>query len=67
MRLAKELARQCLADERDTTTPLAMATLLAKIWRREALGPKSTEVLLSILARVETGVNRIKGGSVQIN
>lgn len=48
-------------DPRDHSTPRAMATLLAKIWEGDAVGPESTELLLDILRRVETGQGRIKG------
>jgi beta-lactamase class A len=68
-RLARDLnpaareaaARAFSTDERDTSTPHAMARLLESIWHREAVGPESTELLLDILRRVETGAGRIKG------
>lgn len=49
------------ADPRDTSTPRAMATLLRLIWNREAVSAESTELLLDIMERVETGTGRIKG------
>lgn len=49
------------ADRRDTSTPEAMSRLLQKIWRREALSPASTELLLDIMLRCQTGEARIKG------
>ena len=48
-------------DRRDTSTPEGMARLLEKIWRQQALSPKSTELLLDIMLRCETGAARIKG------
>lgn len=49
------------ADERDTATPRAMGELLRMIWNRTAVSEESTELLLDILRRVETGAGRIKG------
>ncbi|MFO7262243.1 MAG: class A beta-lactamase [bacterium] len=49
------------ADPRDTATPEAMARLLERIWRREILSAESTELLLDIMRRCETGEGRIKG------
>lgn len=48
-------------DPRDTASPDGMATLLQKIWRREALSPQSTALLLDIMTRSTTGALRIKG------
>jgi beta-lactamase class A len=48
-------------DRRDTATPEAMARLLAKISRGEALGPERTALLLDIMLRCETGAMRLKG------
>lgn len=48
-------------DPRDTATPEGMATLLQKIWRREAVSAQSTELLLDIMTRSTTGGARIKG------
>jgi beta-lactamase class A len=68
-RLARDMdpaAREAAAtafstDERDTSTPRAMARLLRSIWFGESLGPENTELLLDILRRVQTGTGRIKG------
>jgi beta-lactamase class A len=49
------------ADPRDTSTPEGMATLLARLWRGELLSPKSTELLLDVMRRAETGAARLKG------
>jgi beta-lactamase class A len=48
-------------DPRDTATPRAMAALLEKIWKREALSPESTDLLLDIMKRCRTGEGRLKG------
>ena len=48
-------------DPRDTATPRGMATLLEKVWRGEALGQASTELLIDIMERCETGEARLKG------
>lgn len=48
-------------DPRDTSTPRAMAALLETIWDRRAVGRESTELLLDIMRRVETGEGRLKG------
>jgi beta-lactamase class A len=49
------------ASRKDHGTPRGMALLLAKIARREALSPASTEILLGIMQRDETGRDRIRG------
>ena len=48
-------------DRRDTSTPEGMARLLEKVWRRQALSPASTDLLLDIMRRCQTGPGRIKG------
>lgn len=48
-------------DLRDTSTPDAMADVLGKIWRREALSETSTALLLDIMYRCMTGQERLKG------
>jgi beta-lactamase class A len=48
-------------DPRDTATPEGMATLLEKIWRRQALSAASSELLLDIMYRCATGAERIRG------
>jgi beta-lactamase class A len=49
------------ASRKDHGTPRGMALLLAKIARREALTPASTDILLEIMRRDETGRARIRG------
>lgn len=48
-------------DPRDTATPRGMADLLGKIWRGDALGESSTALLIDIMERCETGLERLKG------
>jgi beta-lactamase class A len=48
-------------DPRDTATPEAMATLLARIYRQDVLAPDSSELLLDIMRRSRTGEARLKG------
>ncbi len=48
-------------DPRDTSTPRAMAALLTKIWRDEALSPEMSALLRDIMDRCRTGENRIRG------
>lgn len=48
-------------DPRDTATPRAMASLLRMIWDGEAVSALSTDLLLDVMLRVETGTGRIKG------
>jgi beta-lactamase class A len=48
-------------DPRDTATPRGMARLLTRLWRREALSAASSDQLVDIMLRCETGALRIKG------
>lgn len=58
----REAAREAFnRDPRDTSTPRAMATLLERVWRGEALSDTSTAVLKDVLGRVQTGTSRLKG------
>ena len=57
----KAAATAFYQDRRDTATPEGMARLLQKVWRRQALTPASTDLLLDIMLRCETGAARIKG------
>jgi beta-lactamase class A len=49
-------------DERDTTTPRAMAQTLATLLAGEALSASSRERLLAWMARTTTGTKRIRAG-----
>ncbi|MDH3735083.1 MAG: class A beta-lactamase [Gemmatimonadota bacterium] len=58
----REAANAAFAtDPRDTSTPRAMAHLLAAVWVGEALSGESTEILKDVMLRVQTGTGRIKG------
>jgi beta-lactamase class A len=50
-----------LEDPRDTTTPNAMANLLAKLHRGEALSPVSTKRILGHMTACKTGNRRLRG------
>jgi beta-lactamase class A len=57
----KAAAEAFYKDRRDTSTPDGMARLLESVWRGKALSKTSTDLLLDIMRRCETGPNRIKG------
>ena len=48
-------------DPRDTSTPRGMAQLLQQIWSGDALSESSSALLIDIMERCETGLNRLKG------
>jgi beta-lactamase class A len=48
------------ADPRDTTTPVAMAELLARIFNGKALSPESTKILIGMMERCRTGGDRLR-------
>lgn len=50
------------ADPRDSSTPLAMAQLLARLHKGELLQAPTTRFLFEVLARTKTGVKRVKAG-----
>lgn len=56
-----EAAATFADDPRDTSTPRAMGDLLEAIWSGRAVERESTELLLDVLRRVETGEGRLKG------
>lgn len=56
-----ELNESFNSDPRDTATPRAMAALLRRIWKREILSEESSALLIDIMARCQTGENRIPG------
>lgn len=59
---AREAAWTAMAkDPRDTATPEALVDLLLQIWRREALSPAQTTVLLDVMGRAESGRRRLRG------
>ena len=47
-------------DPRDTSTPVAMVELLDRIAEGKALSKTSTDVLLDIMSRCQTGARRLK-------
>jgi len=49
-------------DPRDTTTPLAVATLLQRLVRDPILSPVSKNILFDWLRRTKTGTARIRAG-----
>lgn len=51
-----------LGDARDTSTPRASTAFLAKLAAGELLSPASRTLLLDIMTRTGTGVNRLKAG-----
>ena len=53
-------AKRDLWDQRDSSTPMAMVDLLGKIYRAELIRPESRNYLLDVMARCETGKNRMK-------
>ena len=56
-------------DPRDTSSPRAMARLIARIAQGEALSEASTEFLLASMGRTRTGAGRLRGllpGGTQI-
>lgn len=53
------------ADSRDAAAPDAMADLLVLLQRGLALSPASTELLLGIMRRCETGPRRLRAGLPQ--
>jgi beta-lactamase class A len=54
-----EARRNFVMDDRDTTTPEAMAILLEKIWRKEILSPVSSQRILEDMGKSH-GDSRIK-------
>ena len=54
-------AQAMLLDPRDTGTAEACAQLLERLWRGELLSPAMTDTLKSMLARCETGRDRLPG------
>jgi len=53
-------ARRDLWDRRDSSTPTAMVDLLRRIYKAELIRPESRNYLLDLMARCETGKNRMK-------
>lgn len=53
-------AKRDLWDRRDSSTPLAMVDLLSKLYKAELIKPESRNYLLDVMARCQTGRNRMK-------
>jgi beta-lactamase class A len=53
-------ARRDLWDTRDSSTPVAMVDMLRRIYKAELISPSSRDYLLSVMARCQTGKNRMK-------
>jgi len=53
-------ARRDLWDERDSSTPMAMVELLRRIDKGQVLAPQSRAYLLDVMARCQTGRNRMR-------
>jgi len=50
------------ADMRDTTTPLAMANLVARLTTGDLLSPRSRQMLVDWMVSTVTGFKRLRGG-----
>ena len=60
--IARLLAdKRDLWDYRDSATPLAMVDLLRRLDKGNVLKPESRSYLMDLMARCETGKNRIRG------
>ena len=53
-------AKRDLWDQRDSSTPRAMVELLRRIYKAELIKPESRNYLLDVMARCQTGKNRMK-------
>ncbi len=53
-------AKRDLWDRRDSSTPHAMVDLLRRIYKAELIKPESRNYLLDVMARCQTGRNRMK-------
>ena len=53
--------KRFLADPRDKSTADAMAALLVRFQRGEALKPASTQMLQNLMIKTDTGLQRLKG------
>ena len=53
-------AKRDLWDRRDSSTPHAMVDLLRRIYKAELIKPESRNYLLEVMARCQTGRNRMK-------
>ena len=49
-----------LWDTRDSSTPVAMVDMLRRIYKAELISPRSRDYLLGVMAKCQTGKNRMK-------
>lgn len=61
-RYEPDLARSEPGDERDTTTPEAMARFVARITTGDVLQPQTRDLLLNWMERTQTDVRRLRAG-----
>ncbi len=59
--IQRAAAEQYARDQRDTSTPDAMASLLVHVYRQNLLKPETVKLLLGIMRRCQTGDTRLKG------
>lgn len=64
-RFEPEMNRWKLGDDRDTTTPAAMAAMVAKILTGDILKPASRDLLIQWMIDTKTGLKRIRAGLPQ--
>jgi len=64
-RLEPEMNRWKPGDDRDTTTPTAMAATIGKILTGDVLAPASRELLIQWMIDTKTGAKRIRAGLPQ--
>ena len=53
-------ARRDLWDTRDSSTPMGMVELLKSIYKAKIISPQSRDYLLGVMAKCQTGRNRMK-------
>jgi beta-lactamase class A len=58
----KEAIEKFSVDPQDQSTPLAMNSLLEKIFKKEILDAESCQFILSTMLKCQTGESRIKAG-----
>jgi beta-lactamase class A len=61
-RYEPDLARAEPGEERDTTTPEAMARFVGRITTGDVLQPQTRDLLLNWMERTQTGVRRLRAG-----
>ncbi|MEM1132050.1 MAG: class A beta-lactamase [Pseudomonadota bacterium] len=61
-RYEPELNQNVIGDPRDTTSPLAMAMLMARLCFGDAFNAEQRQTLCTLMAGTKTGGNRIRAG-----